>query len=237
VVSLARRVSALVSLDAAHFAPHQPIDVAALDVDLLFFSIYKCFGPHMGGVYIRRALCEALVPYGPHTGGPGARGADRLETGTRNLEAYAGWLGTIAYLERLGRAAAPLIGGDVATRRQALQVAMCAIAAWEGALTEHGDAQLAALPGLELYRQAPSDPRPRLGVFSFNVRGRTPVEVAQALEHAAIEAVVGNNGAVRTMARLARDFGEIGVRLSIAHYNTREDLDRAIACVASLVAR
>lgn len=236
VVSLSRRVSALVSLDAAHFAPHQPIDVSELGVDLLFFSIYKCFGPHLGGLYIRRGLCEELVPYGPFSGGPGARGADRLETGTRNLEAYAGWLGAIDYLERLGRAAAPLLGGDVATRRQALRVAMRAIAQWEADLTEHADARLAELPGIELYRQEPSDHRPRLGVFSFNVRGRTPVEIAHELERADIEAVVGNNGAMRTMARLARDFGEIGVRLSIAHYNTRRDVDRAIELIERLAA-
>src|SRR4029079_2594909 len=108
VVRAARRVGALVSLDAAHYAPHRPIDVRALDVDLLFFSIYKCCGPHIGGFYIRRAVLADVVPYSPDPGGNPPE-AWRFETGTRFLESYAGWLGTIDYLERLGRAAAPLL--------------------------------------------------------------------------------------------------------------------------------
>ena len=81
------------------------------------------------------------------------------------------------------------------------------------------------------YRQSPVDRRARVGVLSFNLRGRDPLEVARALERAGIEAAAGNNGAVRTMARLAGDFGGIALRLSLAHYNTKADLDAAIECL------
>jgi len=51
---------------------------------------------------------------------------------------------------------------------------------------------------------------------------------------ARVEAVMGNNGAVRTMARVAGGSGGIGVRLSIAHYTTKDDIDRAVDCLLTL---
>jgi cysteine desulfurase family protein (TIGR01976 family) len=231
VISLARRASALVSLDAAHFAPHQPIDVAKLGIDLLFFSIYKCFGPHLGAFYIRRELLQTLVPFSADPGVSGSRTASHFETGTRSFEAYAGWLGALAYLTDLGRAAGASATEGAPTRRDALSAALRAIAAWEAELTQYGDARLAEVPGIVAYRQSPVDRRARVGALSFNLRGRDPLEVARALERAGIEAAVGNNGAVRTMARLAGDFGGIALRLSLAHYNTKADLDAAIECL------
>ena len=180
VISLARRASALVSLDAAHFAPHQPIDVAKLGIDLLFFSIYKCFGPHLGAFYIRRELLQTLVPFSADPGVSGSGTASHFETGTRSFEAYAGWLGALAYLTDLGRAAGTIgrAAGASATegaptRRDALSAALRAIAAWEAELTQYGDARLAEVPGIVAYRQSPVDRRARVGVLSFNLRGRS----------------------------------------------------------------
>ena len=239
VISLARGASALVSLDAAHFAPHQPIDVAKLGIDLLFFPIYKCFGPHLGAFYIRRELLQTLVPFSGDPGVSGSRTASHFETGTRSFEGYAGWLGALTYLADLGRAAGTDLGRvagasateGAPTRRDALSAALRAIAAWEAEITQYGDARLAEVPGIVAYRQCPVDRQARVGVLSFNLRGRDPLEVARALERAGIEAAVGNNGAVRTMARLAGDFGGIALRLSLAHYNTKADLDAAIQCL------
>ena len=80
------------------------------------------------------------------------------------------------------------------------------------------------------YRQSPVDRRARVGVLSFNLRGRDPLEVARALERAGIEAAVGNNGAVRTMTLLAGDFGESRFAFR-SLYNTKADLDAAIECL------
>jgi selenocysteine lyase/cysteine desulfurase len=102
---------------------------------------------------------------------------------------------------------------------------MRSIERWEQVLTRHTDARLRAIPGLELYAQPGEDSRPRLGIFSCNVR-RPLDEVARALEDAGVEAVTGHNGAVRTMTRLAA--GGVCLRLSIAHYNTEADIDRAV---------
>ncbi len=238
VVRAAKRVGALVSLDAAHYVPHRPVDVKALGADLLFFSVYKCFGPHLGAFYVDGELAARLDPYAPEMPGQDRRAAARFETGTKSFESYQGWLGALDYLERLGHAASARLGRPLpAGRRAALRAAMEAVAAWEAELTAHGDALFGELPGLRLYRQAPDDPAPRLGVFCFNVEGRAPAEVAERLEAAGVEAVLGSNGAVRTMRRLAAAQGGVGIRLSIAHYNAFDDLGRAAECLRSLRGR
>lgn len=236
VVRIARSVGALVSLDAAHFAAHRPIDVRALDVDLLFFSLYKCFGPHLAAFYIRDAVGETLEPYAVTAPAPSmvAAGpkptAARFETGTRNFEAYAGWVATLDYLETLGTNVTS-DSGRPAPGRASMVRAMEAIAQWEGVLTRYMDARLAELPRVVQYRQDRSDGRERLGVFTVNVEGQAPIEVARALAADRIEAVCGHSGGVRAMQRLAGAFGSAAVRLSLAHYSGREDLDRALTCL------
>ena len=226
------------SIDAAHFVPHRPLDVSRLDADLVFFSIYKCFGPHLGAFYARRSLCEGLPASGLPRPPAEEATAARFETGTRSFESLAGWLATLRYLEDLGRSCPRPPGTEApAARREALRAGLEAVSAWEEELTRYADARLRALPGIELYAQGPDDPRPRLGVFCFNLRGIPPLPVARALEDAGIEGVLGHNGAIRTLTRLAGGQGGIGIRLSLAHYNSREDVDRALDCLEALNAR
>jgi len=46
-----RRSGAWLLVDAVHYAPHFPVDAAAMDVDLLLCSAYKFYGPHVGILY------------------------------------------------------------------------------------------------------------------------------------------------------------------------------------------
>ena len=69
IVELAHDAGALAWADAVHYAPHGPIDVADLGVDVLICSPYKFFGPHLGLAYGRaeagaRAAVEALLGVG-----------------------------------------------------------------------------------------------------------------------------------------------------------------------------
>ena len=42
---------ALVAVDGVAYAPHRPLDVRALGVDLYAFSWYKTYGPHVAQLY------------------------------------------------------------------------------------------------------------------------------------------------------------------------------------------
>ncbi len=64
LVALAHGVGALTVLDACQSAPHLPLDLPALGVDLAVFSGHKMLGPYgIGGLYGRADVLEALPPF------------------------------------------------------------------------------------------------------------------------------------------------------------------------------
>jgi selenocysteine lyase/cysteine desulfurase len=75
IVAAARRVGARVYVDAVHAAPHRRIDVAALGCDALACSAYKWFGPHIGVLWARPGLLEAIPGVALH-----GRARDRTAT-------------------------------------------------------------------------------------------------------------------------------------------------------------
>ena len=80
IVARAHEVGALTFIDAVAFAPHGPIDVAALDTDFLACSAYKWFGPHVGVLYGKTEVLDRLPAYKVRPA------HDRYETGTPNFE-------------------------------------------------------------------------------------------------------------------------------------------------------
>jgi cysteine desulfurase family protein (TIGR01976 family) len=109
VVALARQAGALSFVDAVHYAPHGPIDVAALGCDFLACSVYKFFGPHVGVLYGKAAQLERLRPYKVR---PASNASpERWMTGTQNHEGLAGVTAAVDYLAGLGDAPAGGAGG------------------------------------------------------------------------------------------------------------------------------
>src|SRR5207302_2983230 len=102
IAGWAHEAGARVFVDAVHYAPHGPIDVQAWGCDFLACSAYKFFGPHVGILWGRRELLEALPAYkvrpAPETP-PG-----RWMTGTQNHEGLAGVVAAVAYLRAIGAA-------------------------------------------------------------------------------------------------------------------------------------
>jgi cysteine desulfurase family protein (TIGR01976 family) len=93
IVRLAHEAGALAWADAVHYAPHAPIDVRELDVDVLLCSPYKFFGPHLGLAYVRPQSWRTYK----------VRPAENpYETGTLPHELLAGFVAAVEYLESIG---------------------------------------------------------------------------------------------------------------------------------------
>ena len=101
VAELAHSVGALAWVDAVHYAPHGPIDVAATGVDVLVCSPYKFFGPHLGIAFARAELLERWRPYKVRPAPERPAGA-RFETGTLPHELLAGLVAAVEYVESVG---------------------------------------------------------------------------------------------------------------------------------------
>ena len=101
VVELAHEADALAWVDAVHYGPHGPIDVAAWGCDVLLCSPYKFFGPHMGMAFGRDELLRSWRPYKvrPSADEPVGR---RFELGTLQHELLAGFVAAVDYVDSLG---------------------------------------------------------------------------------------------------------------------------------------
>jgi cysteine desulfurase family protein (TIGR01976 family) len=205
VVGLAHDAGALAWVDAVHYAPHRPIDVAALGVDVLLCSPYKFFGPHLGIAYGREELVRSWRPYKVRPATDEPVGA-RFETGTLAHELLAGFAAAVGYIGE--------VGWD-------------AIQAHERAL---GQRFLDGLPArCTLYGLETMDGR--VPTFAFNVEGHAPRAVAEALATRDIAVWDGDYYAAEAMERLGLQ-PDGAVRAGFVHYNTIEEVDRLLAALA-----
>jgi cysteine desulfurase family protein (TIGR01976 family) len=176
--SLAHEKGALVFVDAVHYAPHAFVDVAALGADFLACSAYKFYGPHVGVLWGRRSLVEALDL--PRLEPAPENAPDRVETGTLNHEGIVGASAAVDFLASLGE------GPD---RRSRLAASMALLHARGQELVTRLWKGLRAIPGVTLYGPPPAEPR--TPTVAFTVRGHGSEDVARAL---AARAVFVSNG-------------------------------------------
>ena len=207
VVELTHAVGALAWADAVHYAPHGPIDVTKLGVDVLLCSPYKFFGPHLGLAYGREELLRSWRPYKVRPAADEPVGS-RFETGTLAHELLAGFIAAVDYLDEIGWDA-------IQTHEQAL-----------------GQRFLDGLPDrCTLYGLETMDGR--VPTFAFRVDGMPPREVAEQLAAREIAVWDGDYYAMEAMMRLGLQ-PEGAVRAGFVHYNTFEEVDLLLAALAQL---
>jgi len=210
----AHAVGAVVVVDGAQLVPHNPVDVAALDVDFLTISGHKMLGPTAsGGLYGRLELLEAMDPFlgggemvmevfpdhatykaPPH----------KFEAGTMNIAEEIGLAAAIEYLEGLG---------------------MESVRQHERELTAYG---IEALESVGATVFGPKDPELRGGALSFWYKDIHPHDLAQVLDQEGVCVRPGHHCAQILMRRLGVP---ATTRASFYVYNTREDVDALVAAL------
>ena len=207
ITELAHAAGALAWADGVHYAPHGPIDVAALGVDVLLCSPYKFFGPHLGLAFGREELLRSWRPYKVRPAAEEPVGG-RFETGTLAHELLAGFVAAVDYLHALGWEA---------------------VQAHERALGQRfldRAPDNCTLYGLETMSG-------RVPTFAFRAEGMAPREVAEQLAAREIAVWDGDYYAVEPMTRLGLQ-PDGAVRAGFVHYNTFEEVDRLLAALADL---
>lgn len=212
VCRLAHAVGAKVLVDGAQAAPHVPIDVQALDCDFYAISGHKMCGPMgIGALWARAELLEQMPPY--HGGGEMidvvqleystyAKIPHKFEAGTPDAAGAVGLAAAVDFLTGIG---------------------FDAIAAHEQELVRYGLERLAEVPGLRLF--GPRDPEDRIAVFSFELDGMHPHDIATVLDAEGIAIRAGHHCAQPLMRRLGVP---ATTRASCYLYNLPSDLDRMI---------
>ena len=201
---------ALAYVDAVQFAPHGKVDVRALDCDFLACSSYKFYGPHLGIVWARESILRDLYAYKVR---PATNDLPyKFETGTPQIESLAALTACIEYLDGLN------------------------VEAYERELAARLIAGLQAIPGVRVVGIAdPAEFDRRVPTVSF-VHGRAaPDAIARFLAGRNIFVWSGHNYALETVRQLGIDEERGVVRIGIAHYNTAQEIDRAIEAVAAAI--
>ncbi len=218
--AMAHAVGALVFTDAVHYAPHRLLDVRAMGADFAACSAYKFYGPHIGVLWGRRGLVEALdVPKlrpAPETS------PERLETGTQNHEGIAGARAAVDFLASLGSGAG---------RRERLAAFYAAEHQRAGALTARLWNGLRGIPGVTLHGPPPG--RPRTSTVAFTMAGRPSRSIAEALAPLGLYVSNGDFYASTVIERLGHAADGL-VRVGLAIYSTDGEVDRLLEAVASL---
>lgn len=226
VAALVHAAGARLCVDAVAYAPHRLVDVQASGADLYVFSFYKVFGPHYAVLWGRRELLLSLASLN-HDFIPPTTLPYKLQPGNVNYELSWGCAGIADYLVEMGeRLGARTSEGSV---RERMQAAFDAFERHEDALAERLLGFLASKPGVKLIGPASTRGGQRVPTISFVAAGQHSESVVRQVDPHRIGIRFGDFYARRLIDNLGlREQGGV-VRVSIAHYNTAEEIDRLIA--------
>lgn len=206
-----------VLIDAAQSVAHLPIDVQQLDCDFLVFSAHKIYGPTgLGVLYGKEIFLNSLPP--AEGGGEMIEHVSfekttyntlpyKFEAGTPDFIGSYSFARTIDYLQSIG---------------------LPQIYKYEQELIEYAEKQLSEIKGIRIYAAG----QHKHGCLSFNVSGIHPYDIGMLLDQQGIAVRTGHHCAEPLMGIL----GVSGtVRISIALYNDKNDIDTFISGLSRAV--
>jgi cysteine desulfurase family protein len=219
---IARNRGLIFCVDAAQTAGAFPIDVEAMNIDLLAFTGHKSlYGPQgTGGLYIREGLEKLITPL--TIGGTGSNSEseeqpdfmpDRYESGTPNTVGIAGLGAGVNFILRVGI-------DKIRTREERLS----------GIFLDG----ISCIPGIKIYGFR--NIAKRVPVVSFNIRGIYPSEVALELDERFN--IMSRPGLHCSPAahKTIGSFPSGTVRFSFSWFNTDEQINTAIEAIKQISA-
>jgi len=232
VAEVARKVHAVggkLCIDAVAYAPHRLVDVQASGADYYVFSFYKTFGPHFAVLWGKReALLELpslnhffigqeVIPY-------------KLQPGNLNYELSYGCIGISDYLIDIGQRL-----GASGTPRQLMQAAFDAFEVQEDLLAETLLAFLRETPGVRIIGKSRVTDGDRVPTISFVVDGVQSEDIVRRVDNHRMGIRFGDFYARRLIEQLGLTRHGGVVRVSIAHYNSVDELNRLVEHLAQAI--
>jgi len=209
IIRLAHKNGSLVLLDAAQSAPHQQINVRALDADFAAFSGHKMLGPSGTGVlYAKYKLLEQMEPFlvgGDTVASSTYDSAEFLpppEKFEAGLQDYAGILGLGAAVEYLHK------------------IGFSAIQKHELELNQAITAGIRDIPGLRIF--GPADAALRGGIVTFTIDGIDSHRIALMLDQ--MQGIMLRSGQHCVHSWFHSRNIQGSVRASVYFYNTLDEV-------------
>lgn len=231
VTQAAKRVGALVYVDAVQYAPHDIINVQDLGCDFLVCSAYKFYGPHYGILWAKAEHLERLTAYKVRAASDEI--PNKFVTGTTNREELAGIIGALEHYEWVGREfvdsleTAPKGRNE---RQSLLRAGVEVMKAYDHKLAHHLITGLQKHDGLRIIGiDDLQNFNRRVSTVSFAHDPHNPADIVKFMAANGINVWSGHNYALETINQLGlMEKGGI-VRVGPTHYNTIEELDRFLS--------
>ncbi len=218
------RQGALAFVDGVAYAPHRLPDVQDIDADFYVYSIYKVFGPHIGVLYGKEEHLLRL-PGINHSIVPNDDLPYKFQPGGPNYELTYALNGISEYLQAVAQHHGMNANEPIRTQ---MQFAYDLFDAHEEALAQHLLNFLATKDKVRIIGETTADKDVRVCTIAFVVEGINSPEIDAKVAANNIGIKTGNfyaNGITKALD-LDRQGGV--VRVSMAHYNTFEELERLI---------
>ncbi len=207
IIRIAHSQNIPVLIDAAQAIQHIPIDVQSLDCDFLVFSSHKIYGPTgVGILYGKERLLEQLPPY---QGGGEMIATVSFEKTTFNELPFKFEAGTPDYVGSTALAEA---------LRYVSGLGLENIKKYEDDLLHYATQQLMQIEGIRIFGISDH----KSSVISFLVGNIHHYDMGMLLDRLGIAIRTGHHCAQPLMNILGV---EGTVRVSLAFYNTREEID------------
>lgn len=213
IIELAHRFNCVVLIDGAQSLSHKKIDVQDLDMDFFAISGHKTFGPTgIGAIYIKEKYLDLVKPY--QTGGATIDTVSfsestflpspyKFEAGTQNIAGAIGFAEALKFISHIGYVNIKTIENDV---------------------YNYLDLKLSELPNIIFY----NDIENCVATRSFNFKNISHDDIGILLDKMKIALRVGHHCAQPIMKQLNI---KGTIRVSIAFYNTKEDIDKLITAL------
>ena len=231
IVRVAHEAGAMTCVDGVAYVPHRRTDVKDLDTDFYLYSPYKILGPHLGVFYGKREVLPRLASQN-HYFVPEDDFQRSLCPGGPNHELTAGAGGIAEYFNLVHEHHFPGANMDTVERLNRL---FEIFADHERVVGQPIEDFLRSKPNIRLIGQgAPAD-RQRVGVYSFLVEGRDSRQIPEKLRAHKIGIFADDFYAARCIDALGARPRNGVIRVSLAHYNSPEDVGRLIDNLAKIV--
>ena len=229
VADMAHAAGARPCVDAVAYAPHRLLDVQAGGADIYVFSFYKVFGPHYAVLWGGRDLLlslhslnhffisENVILY-------------KLQPGNVNYEWSYGCIGISDYLMRVSTDL-----GSTGTARKKMQAAFDAFEKHEDAMAERLLTYLRSNKSVCIIGVDSAAAGARMPTVNSMVAGQVSEAVVRHMDSFNIGIRFGDFYARRLIDALGLQAQGGVVRVSIAHYNTPEKIDRLVQHLDELI--
>ena len=212
------------------------IDVKEIDTDILVCSAYKFFGPHLGVVYVRRALGDKLVSTrvmaGDNTEMP-----LKMETGTLAMELVNGAAEAVEFIADCGRLHAEQLEEELeglSGLRRDIVAGLRAFEIYEESLANKLREELGKIDGLKIY--GPGAESPRTSTVSFTLEGVNANEIAKFFAERGLFVWDGDFYAIATINNVLGLAPAGGfLRVGFAPYNLLSDVERVVDAVKDFI--